>query len=38
MTPDFIAVHEDWTVKQVLDYVRENGQRQRDAKCHLCGR
>ena len=26
MTPDFIAVHEDWTVKEVLDYVRENGQ------------
>src|SRR6185437_9845788 len=26
MTPDFIAVHEDWTGKEVLDYVRENGQ------------
>src|SRR6266576_2096742 len=26
MTPDFIAVHEDWTVQQVLDYVREHGQ------------
>src|SRR2546429_5463437 len=26
MTPDFIAVHEDWTVKEVLDYVREHGQ------------
>src|SRR5437016_9945260 len=26
MTPNFIAVHEDWTVKEVLDYVRENGQ------------
>src|SRR5437667_5790756 len=26
MTPDFIAVYEDWTVKEVLDYVRENGQ------------
>jgi magnesium transporter len=25
MTPDFIAVHEDWTVQQVLDHVRENG-------------
>jgi magnesium transporter len=25
MTPDFIAVHEDWTVQQVLDYVREHG-------------
>jgi magnesium transporter len=25
MTPDFVAVREDWTVKQVLDYVRENG-------------
>src|ERR1700736_334752 len=26
MTPDFIAVPEDWTVKEVLEYVRENGQ------------
>ena len=26
MTPDFIAVHSDWTIKEVLDYVRENGQ------------
>jgi magnesium transporter len=26
MTPDFIAVHEDWTVKEVLDFVRETGQ------------
>src|ERR1700755_649766 len=26
MTPDFIAVHDDWTVKEVLDYVREHGQ------------
>src|SRR5437660_4345567 len=26
MTPDFIAVHEDWTVKEVLDFIRENGQ------------
>src|SRR3984893_8627197 len=25
MTPDFIAVREDWTVQQVLDYVREFG-------------
>src|SRR5438046_9915433 len=25
MTPDFIAVHEDWTVQQVLNYVREHG-------------
>ena len=25
MTPDFIAVDEDWTVKDVLDYVREFG-------------
>src|SRR5437773_10368961 len=25
MTPDFIAVHEDWIVKEVLDYVREHG-------------
>src|SRR5437879_3891951 len=26
MTPDFVAVREDWTVKEVLDYVREYGQ------------
>ncbi len=26
MTPDFVAVREDWTVKEVLDYVREHGQ------------
>jgi magnesium transporter len=25
MTPDFIAVREDWTVQQVLDYIREYG-------------
>ena len=25
MTPDFIAVREEWTVQQVLDYVREHG-------------
>src|SRR6058998_308808 len=25
MTPDFIAVHEEWTVQQVLDYIREHG-------------
>ena len=25
MTPDFIAVHSDWTIKEVLDHVRENG-------------
>ena len=25
MTPDFIAVHEDWTVQQVLNFVREYG-------------
>jgi magnesium transporter len=26
MTPDYIAVREDWTVQQVLDYVRAHGQ------------
>src|ERR1700746_2670887 len=26
MTPDFIAAKEDWTVQQVLDYIREHGQ------------
>ena len=25
MTPDFIAIHEDWSVQQVLDFVREYG-------------
>jgi magnesium transporter len=25
MTPDYIAVRKEWTVKQVLDYVREHG-------------
>ncbi len=25
MTPDFIAVHADWTIKEVLDFVREHG-------------
>ena len=26
MTPDFIAVKEDWTVQEVLDYIRAYGQ------------
>jgi magnesium transporter len=26
MTPDFIAIHDDWTVKEVLDHIREFGQ------------
>src|SRR5919201_3320624 len=26
MTPDFVAVRENWTVREVLDYVREHGQ------------
>lgn len=25
MTPDYIAVRKEWTVKEVLDYVREHG-------------
>jgi magnesium transporter len=25
MTPDFVAVRQNWTVKEVLDYVREHG-------------
>ena len=25
MTPDYIAVREEWTVKEVLDYIREHG-------------
>src|SRR5260221_3398106 len=26
MTPDYVAVREDWTIQQVLDYVRTHGQ------------
>src|SRR6058998_1812524 len=26
MTPDFIAVKDDWTVQQVLDDIRQHGQ------------
>ncbi len=26
MTPDYVAVREDWTVAQVLDYIRTHGQ------------
>jgi magnesium transporter len=26
MTPDYVAVREDWTVQQVLDYIRQHGQ------------
>jgi magnesium transporter len=26
MTPQYIAVHENWTVQQVLDHVREHGE------------
>ena len=26
MTPDYIAVEEDWSIKEVLDYIRENGE------------
>jgi magnesium transporter len=25
MTPDYIAVHPEWTVRYVLDYLREHG-------------
>ena len=25
MTPDFLSVKDDWTVQQVLDYIREHG-------------
>src|ERR1700688_974708 len=25
MTPDYIAVHKDWTVKEVIDHIREEG-------------
>lgn len=26
MTPDYVAVRKEWTVKYVLDYIRENGE------------
>jgi magnesium transporter len=26
MTPHYVSIHEDWTVKQVLDYIRTHGQ------------
>jgi len=26
MTPDYVSVREDWTVRQVLDYIRDHGQ------------
>ena len=26
MTPHYVAVHEDWTVREVLDYIRTHGQ------------
>jgi len=26
MTPHYVAVREDWTIRQVLDYIREHGQ------------
>ena len=26
MTPDYVAVHEGWTIRQVLDFVRTHGQ------------
>lgn len=26
MTPDYIAIQPDWTVQQVLNYIRENGE------------
>lgn len=26
MTPDYVAIKEDWTVAEVLEYIRENGE------------
>ena len=26
MTPQYVAVREHWTVREVLDYIREHGQ------------
>jgi magnesium transporter len=28
MTPDFIAVHDDWTAAEVLSYIRQHGKKQ----------
>jgi magnesium transporter len=27
MTPDYLTVNQDWTISQVLDHIRENGER-----------
>jgi magnesium transporter len=27
MTPDYLAIHTDWTIKRVLDYVRTHGKK-----------
>ena len=35
MTPHYVAVREEWTVQQVLDYIREHGRGQRHARRHL---
>jgi magnesium transporter len=26
MTPDYVAVNQEWTVKQIIDYIRSNGE------------
>ncbi|NUR54394.1 MAG: magnesium transporter [Acidobacteria bacterium] len=26
MTPDYVAVHEEWTIQEVLEYIRRHGQ------------
>jgi magnesium transporter len=26
MTPDYVAVHEEWSIQEVLDYIRRHGQ------------
>ena len=35
MTPDFVSVHKEWTLRHVLDHVRIPRTRQRDAQRHL---
>ena len=35
MTPDYIAVREQWTVQEVLDYVRDARARQRNPERDL---
>ena len=35
MTPEYIAVEEEWTIQQVLDFIRDARTGQRNAERHL---